>query len=36
MIMLSEILARAEASPDGCLTAQDMEFACVKATEQSV
>ena len=36
LIMLTEILSRAEASPTGKLSAQDLEIAVTKAMEQSV
>jgi hypothetical protein len=34
--MMTEMLARVEAHPEGGLTAQDMELAVMRALEQSV
>ena len=36
MLMMTEVLARAEAFPDKGLEAQDMEIAVTKALEQAV
>lgn len=36
MIMMTEMMARMEAHPDGGLTGQDMEISCTRALEQAV